>query len=229
MARMGLGLRLAIQFLVSLVAAAAILFGPAGTWRFWQGWALLAVFFVPSGLAFLYFAKYDPEVAERRLEREESVGEQRTLMKWAVPAFFVVLLLPGLDHRWGWSRALLGEVPLWITLVALALALCGLLFVFRVIKVNRFAARTVRVEEGQTVISTGPYRLVRHPLYFGSVILWLFMPLALGSYVSLPAFLLLLPFYVIRLRSEEKVLRAELPGYIEYCQQTRFRLIPFVW
>jgi protein-S-isoprenylcysteine O-methyltransferase Ste14 len=94
---------------------------------------------------------------------------------------------------------------------------------------NRFAARTIQVEAGQMVISTGPYRFVRHPLYSGSVVLWIFTPLALGSYITLPAFLLLVPFYVFRLLGEEKVLRAELAGYSEYCLRTRFRLIPSVW
>jgi protein-S-isoprenylcysteine O-methyltransferase Ste14 len=98
-------------------------------------------------------------------------------------------------------------------------------------KVNSFASRTIQVEAGQKVISTGPYRMVRHPLYSGTLVMWLATPLALGSYIAWPAFALLIPFYVLRLHNEEeeKVLRQELPGYPEYCQHTRFRLVPFVW
>jgi protein-S-isoprenylcysteine O-methyltransferase Ste14 len=109
------------------------------------------------------------------------------------------------------------------------MALAGILLVLWVMNINRFAARTVHVVAGQTVISTGPYRFVRHPLYSGSALLWIFTPLALGSAVSLPAFVLLVSFYVIRLLSEEKILRKDLPGYTEYCACTRYHLIPLVW
>ena len=105
----------------------------------------------------------------------------------------------------------------------------GFFLVFWTMKVNSFASRTIQVEPGQPVISSGPYRLVRHPLYSGSIVLWLSTPLMLGSFIALPAFALLVPFYVLRLLNEEKILRQELPGYPEYCVRTRFRLVPFVW
>ena len=150
-------------------------------------------------------------------------------MRLLEPVFFAAFLLPGLDYRFGWSRTSLGAVPLWLTLLAQALLLGGLFFVVWVMKVNSFASRTIQVEAGQRVISTGPYRMVRHPMYLGSVVLWLSTPLALGSYFAWPAFALLIPFYVFRLLNEEKVLRQELPGYPEYCLRTRYRLVPFVW
>lgn len=105
----------------------------------------------------------------------------------------------------------------------------GLALIFWVTKVNSFASRTIQVEAGQPVISSGPYALMRHPMYSGSILLWLSMPLALGSYVAWPAFALLVPFYIFRLLHEEKFLDKELPGYRQYCQQTRFRLVPHVW
>jgi protein-S-isoprenylcysteine O-methyltransferase Ste14 len=114
-------------------------------------------------------------------------------------------------------------------LLAQALIFGGFLLVIWVMKVNSFAARTIQVEEGQKVISTGPYSVVRHPMYTGSLVLWLFTPLALSSYVAWPAFALLIPFYFFRLLNEEKFLRRELPGYSEYCLRTRYRLIPFIW
>jgi protein-S-isoprenylcysteine O-methyltransferase Ste14 len=116
-----------------------------------------------------------------------------------------------------------------LSLVSDALVAAGFGFVFWVLKVNSFAGRTITVDAGQKVISTGPYAWVRHPMYLGAIVLWTFTPLALGSWVALPAFVLLIPFYVIRLLNEEKVLRAELPGYSDYCLKTRCHLIPAVW
>lgn len=227
--KMKLALRLTIRFSIILIVGAAILFVPAGTLTFWQGWALLGVYFVPTSFVYLYFLKHDPQVVERRMERKETVGAQKLLIRWGMPGFVSAFLLPGFDYRWGWSRHLFGGVPTWLSLVSLAMIVAAFLLVFWVTQVNRFAARIIRVEEGQTVISNGPYRWVRHPMYSGSVILWMFTPLALGSYVALPAFGLILPFYVIRLLNEEKVLRQELPGYQEYRLRTHYRLVPFVW
>ena len=138
--------------------------------------------------------------------------------------WLLAFLLPGFDHRYGWSH-----LPLWPTVLSQLLVLTGYLMTFWVVKRNRFAARTIQVERGQEVISNGPYRVVRHPMYLGMCIMWLFTPLALGSYFALPAFALLIPLIVLRLLNEERVLRQELAGYTEYCSQTRFRLLPFVW
>jgi protein-S-isoprenylcysteine O-methyltransferase Ste14 len=227
--KMNLGARVALRLLLIPGAIVAILFIPAGTWSFWQAWAFLGSITVPAMGIFAYFWKRDPQVVERRMQSKEPVREQQLLMRLAKPLFVVLLTIPGFDHRWGWSRALLGAVPPWLSLLSLAMVFAGYLGIFWVINVNRFAARTIRVEPGQKVISTGPYRFIRHPMYSASIVLWLFIPLALGSWVALPAFVLLLPFYPIRLLNEEKVLREQLPGYSEYCLRTRYRLIPFVW
>lgn len=226
---MSLRSKLVVRLSLGLIIGAALLFIPAGSWKFWQGWAFLGVTFIPSVLSFLYFYKHDPQLVERRLQRKEKVSEQKLLMRVSRPVFLAAFLLPGLDYRWGWSRSFLGAVPLWLILLSQVLVLGGFLLVFWVMKVNSFASRTIQVEAGQRVISTGPYRVVRHPLYSGSLVMWLASPLALGSYIAWPAFALLIPFYVIRLLNEEKVLRQELPGYSEYCLRTRFRLVPFVW
>ena len=226
---MSLRSKLVVRLTLALIIGAAMLFIPAGSLKYWQGWSFLAVAFISSILAYLYFYKHDPQLVERRLQSKEKVSEQKLLMRVTKPFFLVVFLLPGLDYRCGWSRTFLGGVPLWLILLCQVLVLGGFLLVFWVIKVNSFAAHTIQVEAAQTVISTGPYGVVRHPLYSGSVVTWLAAPLALGSYIAWPAFALLIPFYVIRLLNEEKVLRRELPGYGEYCQRTRFRLVPFVW
>lgn len=215
---------------MGLLVAVAMLFVPAGTWRFWQGWTFLAVVFPFPLCAFLYFCKHDRELIERRLRRnKEKISEQRCLVRLVKLVLFAIFLLPGFDYRLGWSRTLLGAVPLWLSLISDALILAGLFVVFWVGKVNSFASRTVEVEPGQRVISSGPYALVRHPMYSGSLVIWLFAPLALGSYVTWPAFALLIPFYVYRLLNEEKFLCQELPGYVEYCLHTRFHLVPYVW
>jgi len=228
-AKMSLGLRLGLGLTLGLIFAFAVLFVTAGTLNYWQGWAFLVVFFVPNAFTFIYFLKRDPEFLERRLRNKERSEEQKLLLRWGKPFYLVAFLLPGCDERWGWSRSLVGEVPLWLTIFSLAMVLGSLLLIFWVLYVNRYASRIVEVEAGQTVISHGPYRMVRHPYYFATVLLWLFTPLALGSWIALPAFVLLIPFYVIRLLNEEKVLRAQLSGYAEYCQRTRFRMIPLVW
>jgi len=227
---MSLRAKLVVRLCLVLIVGAALVFIPAGSWKYWQGWAFLALTFIPSILAYLYFYKHDPELMERRLQSKEKVREQKLLITVSKPLFLAAFLLPGLDYRWGLSpRTFLGAVPLWLTLLALDLVLGGFLFVFWVLKVNTFASRTIQVEAGQNVISTGPYAMVRHPMYSGSLMMWLATPLELGSYIAWPAFALLIPFYVIRLLNEEKVLRQELPGYSEYCLHTHFRLVPFVW
>jgi protein-S-isoprenylcysteine O-methyltransferase Ste14 len=227
--QMSLKLRLVLGMMTALVLAFAGVFVPAGSFGFWQGWAFLAAFLVPVVFTFIYFYWHDRAFLERRLHTKEQIKEQKLLLKWGKPLYIVAFLLPGLDFRFGWSRRLVGAVPLWLTVLSLGMIVGSMGLFFWVFKVNRFASRTVQVEEGQTVIATGPYGVVRHPLYAGAVVLMIFMPTALGSFVALPLFLLLIPLYVLRLLNEEEVLRRELPGYSEYCLRTRYRLIPFVW
>ena len=226
---MSLGWRLTVRSVLMTLAGAAIVFLPAGTWRFWQGWAFMAAFFIPCLVGFGYIFFYDPALMERRMRNREPVTEQKLLIRIFTVLFFVAFPIPGLDYRLGWSRSLVGEVPVWLTVLSLGMVAGGFLFVFWVLKVNSYAGRTIEVDAGQTVIATGPYAWVRHPMYLGAIVLWMFAPLALGSWVALPAFAALIPFYAIRLLNEEKVLRTELPGYSEYCAKTRFHLIPLVW
>lgn len=226
---MSLGLRLILRFAFGLLFVGAVLFVPAGTWRFWQGWALLAVIFPVLASVFVYLYKYDRPLLESRLRGREKIREQKHLIRFLQPLFFVAMLLPGLDYRLGWSRQWLGAEPAWLCLIFDGVMLAGLLFVFWVLRVNSFASRTIEIQAGQRVISSGPYALVRHPMYLASIVMLLSVPLALGSYVTLPAFALVTPIYVYRLLNEEKFLHRELPGYSEYCDRTRFRLVPYVW
>ena len=226
---LSLGARVIVRVVLVLSVTMLLLFLTAGTWVYWQGWLLLAVIGGYAAYAFSYFYIHDREFVERRLRGREKLGAQKRLVRILKPLTVVVFALPGLDYRWGWSRGLWGAAPAWLCVAGAGGVLGGLLIVFRTLNVNRYASRTIEVEAGQRVITSGPYALVRHPMYSGSLVMWLVMPLALGSYVTWPAFALLVPFYVIRLLNEEQFLRRELPGYSEYCEKTRYRLVPYVW
>jgi protein-S-isoprenylcysteine O-methyltransferase Ste14 len=207
----------------------ALLFIPAGTLHFWQAWTFAAFYLLPVVGLMLWLVAVDPETLQRRLEGREREPAQRLVILFFVPLFLLAISAPGFDFRFGWTRSVFGPVPAWVSLAADFLTLAGILFIAWTISVNRFAARTIRVEEGQQVISTGPYGVVRHPMYAGFSLFQLAMPVALASLVTLPLFLLLIAIFVVRLLDEEKVLSRDLPGYAEYCRRTRWRLIPYVW
>jgi len=221
---MSLKWKLILRIVAGLIVFIALVFIPAGTLKFWQGWTFLAILFVQAIAGLAYFYVRDPQFVARRTQMKEKVPEQRTIMTFVYMVFFAAFVLPGFDHRFGWSHS-----PLWLTIAAQTGVFFSYMLVVRAMSVNRFAGRTIQVESGQQVISTGPYAVVRHPMYSGMCVMVLFLPLALGSYVTLPAFMPLIPLFVLRLLNEEKILRQELSGYTEYCLQTRFRLVPFVW
>jgi protein-S-isoprenylcysteine O-methyltransferase Ste14 len=217
------------QLLLSLSVVAALLFLSAGSLRYWQGWLfliLMAGFWI---FFFIDLLKRDPKLLERRLQSEESAPEQRLFQKLLFLILLPAFVLAGLDFRLGWSQSRLHGVPVWLVLVGQAMAVAAYWLVFSVMKRNSFAASTIRVEDGQRVIDSGAYAIVRHPMYFGMALMVLGTPLALGSYVALPVFALFIPLLIFRLTHEEKFLRHALPGYAEYCERIRFRLIPFLW
>jgi protein-S-isoprenylcysteine O-methyltransferase Ste14 len=221
--------RLVRRTLAGQLKLAALLFLPAGSLKFWPGWAYLVANLLSQLHSSFYFYKHDPQVLERRLLKREKFSEQKFITTlWKVLAA-LLLMLAGGDYRFGWSRRFLGPVPWWLTVPALLLFLVGSTLAFQVLKANRFAASVVQVEAGQAVASTGPYRFVRHPFYSAALVNWFCTPLALGSYVVAPVCVFIIPILVFRLLSEEKILRRDLPGYVEYCQRTRYRLVPFVW
>jgi len=207
----------------------ALMFAPAGSFRFWQGWVFVGIFVVFNAVFVAYFYRRDPQLLERRLKNKEPRREQRQFKMLWVPLWVGSLVLPGLDYRFRWSAALLGGVPVWLTGVSLVIILIAWLLVLYVLRFNSFASAIVQVEAGQKVITNGPYRVVRHPMYSGFVLMILATPGALGSYVAFVPALLLIPVLVFRLRDEERVLRQELPGYAEYCKHTRFRLLPSIF
>jgi protein-S-isoprenylcysteine O-methyltransferase Ste14 len=206
------------------IAMGLLLFVPAGTTRYWQAWAYLAVFFGASLLTTLYLMKKDAALLKRRLrggptaEREKM---QRVIMFFASVGFIAILIVPALDHRFGWSA-----VPSYTVIVGDFLVGIGFYAIFLVYKENTFTSATIEVAEDQKVISTGPYAFVRHPMYAGGLLYLLGTPLALGSYWGFLALAAMTPFLIWRLLDEERFLSKNLPGYTEYCAQVRWRLIP---
>jgi protein-S-isoprenylcysteine O-methyltransferase Ste14 len=226
---MSLKSRLIAQTSASFAAMLILVFLPAGTLNFWEAWVFVAILFIPMVIFSIYFLIHDPAVVQRRMQQREKIKAQKWIMGVATVVSLAGMVVPGLDHRFGWSRQLAGGVPLWLKICAQVIMLAAYLTTMWVIYVNRFASRTIQVEAGQKVISSGPYRWVRHPMYSAAMVMWLFSPIALGSYVAVPFFALIIPTLVFRLLNEEKMLRQELPGYDAYCRKTRYRLIPFAW
>jgi protein-S-isoprenylcysteine O-methyltransferase Ste14 len=209
---------------LGIIVFAALVFVPAGTLAYWQGWAFLLTFTAASAALTIYMALYDPALLERRLRAgpaAEQETSQKIIMIFAMLGFVAIIVVSVLDHRLGWSRvsapvSLLGDVFIAV----------GFLAIFFVVRENSYAASTIQIAEGQKVISTGPYSVVRHPMYAGALILLIGMPPALGSWYGLFAILLFLPVLVWRLLDEEAFLSRNLPGYVAYKAKVRARLIP---
>ena len=212
------------RFIMVPIFMGLMLFLPAGSLDYWQAWIYCGVLFIPMFFVVFYFLKKDPALLERRMRMREKEEKQKTIIKFAYIFFFIGFIIPGLDYRYHWSN-----VPVLLVIAANAMVLSGYIFVFFVLRENSYASRIIEVEKGQKVITTGLYAIVRHPMYLGVLIMYLFTPLALGSYWALIFFLPLLPLIVLRLLNEEEVLLRELAGYKEYCRKTRYRLFPFIW
>ncbi len=213
-----------IRLVSGIVVIAACLFWPAGTFDYWQAWAWLAALFVPMSVSLIYLIRRDPALLERRTRTNETCPEQRLIIAASTLYFLVIFLLPGFDKRFGWS-----QVPVWLALLADMGVVAGYGLYILVLQTNSYASRVIEVEQGQRVISTGPYALVRHPMYLGMILLMSATPLALGSFWAFLPSLGLIPLLAVRAKDEEKLLMKELIGYREYTQKTRYRLFPGLW
>ena len=222
-----LALKTILGFANLTVLLTVSLFAPAWTLRFWQAWLYLFLFVSSSASITIYLWKHDRALLSRRIKAgpiAEKSLTQKIVQLFASLAFLAILVVPSLDHRYSWSH-----VPLWTVSAGELLVVLGFYIVFRVFCVNTFTAATVEVAEQQTVISIGPYAFVRHPMYSGALIMLLGTPLALASWWGLVPFVLMIAVIVSRLLDEEKLLRANLPGYAEYADRVKYHLMPPVW
>ncbi|HLZ59593.1 MAG TPA: isoprenylcysteine carboxylmethyltransferase family protein [Ktedonosporobacter sp.] len=223
--------KLLLQTLGSFVGGALLLglllFLPAGTFNYWQAWVCIVVFLITINVFVVYFSIKDPALMERR--RQAGPGAEQSMLQKivvtiALAGLVALFVLSGLDRRFGWS-----EVPPLISWIGNALLVLSFIMFTFVFRVNSYGASNIRVEQEQKVVSTGPYALVRHPMYDGALVMSIAIPLALGSWWALALLVLTIPVLVVRILDEEKVLAKELPGYSEYEQKVRYRLVPYLW
>lgn len=207
---------------IIMIVMAAVLFLPAGSLRYWEAVIFWTGFSSLTFFTTIYFLKKSPELLSRRMKYKEKETTRKP------PAFLNLWILcyviPGFDFRFHWSA-----VPTWVVIASNAVVFLSYIFIIFVFKENSYASTIIQVEKEQQVISTGPYAVVRHPMYMGLVLMIIFTPLALGSYWAVIPSVLCIPMNVFRIKSEEEILLRELQGYGEYCLKTRYRLIPFIW
>lgn len=213
-----------IKFGCGLLLVGLLLFLPAGSLQYFNGWLLIGLLFGPMLVAgFVMFFKA-PQFLEKRLDAREKQGTQKGVLGFSALMFIAGFVVAGLDHRFGWS-----DVPVPVVIAAAVLFLVAYGLYAEVMRENAYLSRTVKVEQGQTVVDTGLYRIVRHPMYAVTLLLFTVMPLVLGSWYALIPFAFYPVIITVRLLDEEKLLTRELPGYEDYKKKVRFRLIPFIW
>jgi len=214
-----------IRFGLAALVIPVILFALTGTLHYWQGWLYWTVLLVPMLVAVVYLLKSDPELLGRRMKFHEKEQEQRNVVVLGTVISLAGFLAIAIDLRLHG----LDQVPPFVVVAAdagISLGYCLILWVFRD---NSYASRTIEVVVGQKVITTGPYSIIRHPMYLGVLIMYLLTPIALGSWWAVLIFFLYIPLLIWRILNEEKMLLRDLPGYYEYCQERRYRLLPLIW
>ena len=210
-----------------LVVTAVLLFAPAGTLHYWQAWTFLVIYFISSLALTLYLMKHDRKLLARRINggpTAEKEPVQKLIMLVVSTGFIALIVIPALDHRFAWSH-----MPPAVALVGDLLVLLGWLAIFFVFKANSFASATIELTPGQKIISTGPYALVRHPMYAGGLLMLVGMPIALGSWWGLLVIAAMMPALIWRLFEEEKFLARNLAGYVAYQRTVPYRMVPLVW
>lgn len=216
--------RVLLAFIPGILGIGALFFLPAGTFNYWQAWLYLGILCLLTAVVGIYLFLKDPEALRRRLLRREREPSQKKIVNFSGLFLVAAFVLPGLDKRWGWSN-----VPVWVVLLADGLTILAFLLFLLVMRENSYGSRIITVEQGQTVIRTGPYAVVRHPMYVAMLIIYLAEPLALGSYWAILPALGMIPVFVARIRNEETLLKQDLPGYEAYCDEVKYRLLPGIW
>ena len=213
-----------VKFTCGLLLVGLLIFLPAGTVAYAYGWLLVGLLFGPMLIAGFVMLARSPDLLKKRLDVKENQGAQKGVVAVAGIMFIAGFVVAGLDFRFGWS-----QVPTWAVIAASALFLASYALYAEVLRENAYLSRTVKVEDGQTVVDTGLYGIVRHPMYAVTILLFLMMPLVLGSWYALIPFAVYPAVIVVRLKDEEALLTKELPGYAQYKQKVKYRLIPFIW
>ena len=212
------------KFLGGLLIVGLLLFLPAGTFVWRQAWLLLGILFVPMFIAGLIMMKRAPDLLRKRLNAKEEEKEQKTVIVLSGLMFLAAFIVAGLNFRFRWI-----VLPVWVSWAAAFLFLLAYVLYAEVLRENVWLSRTVEVQENQKVVDTGLYGIVRHPMYMTTLLLFLSMPLVLGSVISFVIMLLYIPIIAKRIRNEEQVLEGGLEGYAEYKKRIRYKVIPFVW
>lgn len=212
------------KFLLGVIILGLLIFLPAGSLHYWQGWLLMGILFVPMFIAGLVMMVKNPELLQKRLNAKEQEKEQKTVVALSGLLFVAAFIVAGLNWRFQWLL-----LPNWVVWVAAALFLVCYGLYAEVLRENTYLSRTIEVQEHQKVVDTGLYGVVRHPMYMATTILFLMMPLVLASLFSFLIMLLYLPLIAKRIRNEEAVLEQGLEGYTEYKQRVKYKVFPFVW
>ena len=213
-----------LKYAAGLLGVGLMLFLPAGSLGFWQGWLLMATLFVPMFIAGVVLVVKSPELLRKRLSAKERNATERGVVKLSGLLFVVSFVVAGLNWRYGWLL-----LPDWTVWVAAAILLLSYLAYAEVMRENAYLSRIVEVAKGQRVVDTGLYGVVRHPMYTATTLLFLAMPIVLASPISFLVMLLYIPLIILRINDEEALLLCELEGYADYCQRVKYRLIPFIW
>ena len=212
------------KFLSGLLLMGVLLFLPAGTFAYPQAWLLICILFIPMFIAGLVMMAVNPELLKKRLNAKEEQAEQKTVILLSALMFLASFVLAGLSFRFGWMM-----LPDWVSYAGAALFLISYALYAEVLRENTYLSRTIEIQEGQKVIDTGLYGMVRHPMYMCTLLIFLSMPLVLGSLLSFIVMLAYIPIIAKRMKNEEQVLEGGLEGYREYMQRVRYRVIPFIW
>ena len=212
------------KFFLGVILLGVLIFLPAWSLRYWQGWLLMGILFVPMFVAGLVMMAKNPDLLRKRLNAKEQEAEQKTVVKLSGLLFIAAFVVAGLNWRFGWL-----VLPDWAVWVAAGLFLCSYLLYAEVLRENTYLSRTIEVQENQKVIDTGLYGIVRHPMYMATTVLFLMMPLVLASPISFLIMLGYIPVIAKRIKNEEKVLEEGLDGYTEYKKKVKYRILPFIW
>ena len=212
------------KFTCGLLMVGLLIFLPAGTIAYTYGWLFVGLLFIPMLIAGFVMLSKSPEFLRKRLDAKEKQATQKGVVAFSGLMFIAGFVVAGLDFRFGWST-----MPTWVIIAASVLFLVAYALYAEVMRENAYLSRTIKVEEGQTVVDTGMYGIVRHPMYAVTILLFLMIPLVLGSWYAMIVFGFYPAIIIVRLKDEEKLLTRELPGYAEYKQKVKYRIIPFVW